>query len=109
VTVRLLVTSETAERDLDEASAHYLREGGERLAFKFVDAIDRAYDHVWRHPATGSSHYAIELRMPGLRFWRVNRFPYLVLYAESSERIDVWRVLHCRRDIPAWMQVVDTL
>ena len=107
MTFKPLVTSETAERDLDEAAAHYLREGGERAAVRFADAVDRAYDHIQRHPATGSSHYAVELRMPGLRFWRVNRYPYLVLYVESLERIDVRRVLHCKRDIPAWMQVID--
>ena len=30
--------------------------------------------------------------------------PYLVFYVERPDHIDVWRVLHSQRDIPAWMQ-----
>ena len=32
----------------------------------------------------------------------------LVFYVERPEHIDVWRVLHGQRDIPAWMQDPDT-
>jgi toxin ParE1/3/4 len=33
----------------------------------------------------------------------VTRFPYLVFYFEREDHIDVWRVMHVRRDIPGWM------
>jgi toxin ParE1/3/4 len=33
----------------------------------------------------------------------LKRFPYLVFYSERSDAIEVWRVLHGRRDIPAWL------
>jgi toxin ParE1/3/4 len=39
-----------------------------------------------------------------LRFWGCKRFPYLVFYFESKDQIDVWRVLHDGRDIPAWLR-----
>jgi len=32
------------------------------------------------------------------------RYPYLVFYVEHADHIDVWRVLHGQRDIPAWMR-----
>ncbi|ENO88947.1 plasmid stabilization system [Thauera aminoaromatica S2] len=35
------------------------------------------------------------------------RYPYLVFYVERADHIDVWRVLHGERDIPAWMQAPD--
>jgi toxin ParE1/3/4 len=32
-------------------------------------------------------------------------FPWLVFYVERQDRIDVWRVLNARSDIPTWMAV----
>jgi toxin ParE1/3/4 len=56
------------------------------------------------HPAAGSPRYTHELDLPGLRVWPVRRFPYLVFYVEGAEEIDVWRILHGRRDVPAWLR-----
>jgi toxin ParE1/3/4 len=39
--------------------------------------------------------------LPGLRFWPLKRYPYFVFYLERETHIDVWRVLHAERDIPA--------
>ena len=36
--------------------------------------------------------------------WPLNRYPYLVFYAEQGQQVDVWRVLHAQRHIPAWLQ-----
>jgi len=52
----------------------------------------------------GSPRYAFELRLEGLRAWPLRRYPYLVFYVEREDHLDVWRVLHAQRDIPAWMQ-----
>jgi toxin ParE1/3/4 len=38
-----------------------------------------------------------------LRSWPLQRYPHMVFYVELDDRIDVWRVLHGQRDIPAWM------
>ncbi|HEY8332752.1 MAG TPA: type II toxin-antitoxin system RelE/ParE family toxin, partial [Tardiphaga sp.] len=54
-------------------------------------------------PATGSPRYAHELNLPGLRCWPLTRYPYLVFHVERPDHVDVWRVLHAGRDIPAWM------
>jgi toxin ParE1/3/4 len=34
----------------------------------------------------------------------LTRFPFLVFYVERTDHIDVWRVLHGQRNVPAWMQ-----
>jgi toxin ParE1/3/4 len=47
------------------------------------------------------------LNLPGLRFWSLTRYPYLVFSMELDAHVDVWRVLHGQRDIPAWL-VTDT-
>lgn len=36
--------------------------------------------------------------------WSLPRFPYVVFNVEYEDQIDVWRVLHARRDIPDLMQ-----
>jgi toxin ParE1/3/4 len=51
----------------------------------------------------GSPQHAHELNLPGLRFWPLTRFPYLGFYFERSDVVDVWRVLHAKRDTLAWM------
>jgi toxin ParE1/3/4 len=98
-----------ASRDVDDAVAYYLAEGGELVALGFIDALSRAYAHVGRNPATGSPRYAHELSLPGLRSWPLSRYPYLVFYLEQPDHIDVWRVLHQERDIPAWMRKPDAM
>ncbi len=93
-----------ANQDIDDAISYYLNEGAEQAALGFIDALERAYKHISRHPESGSSRYAHELDLPGLRSWSLKRYPYLVFYIEREDHIDVWRVLHGMRAIPAWMQ-----
>lgn len=92
-----------ANHDIDEIIAYYLGESAEQAAYGFIDALEDAYAHMGRNPATGSPRYAHELNLPGLRFWPLRRYPYLVFYVERPDHIDVWRVLHESRDIPQWM------
>lgn len=104
MTAKPVVPRELANCDIDDAIAYYLSENAEQAALGFIDALEQAYAHIGRHPATGSPRYAHELNLPGLRFWRLEHYPHLVFYVERPEHIDVWRVLHGQRDIPAWMQ-----
>lgn len=96
-----------ADRDANDAVAYYLDEDSEQAALGFVDALEQAYGHISRHPATGSPRYGHELNLPGLRFWPMSHYPYLVFYVERADHIDVWRILHGHRDIPAWMRDPD--
>ena len=98
------VLRERARRDVDEAVEHYLSEAGATGALAFVDALEVSLRQIGKHPAAGSSRYAHELDLPGLRFRTVGKFPYLVFYVEQEAEIDVWRVLHGARDVAAWMR-----
>ena len=102
-----VVPREQARQDVEDTIAHHLAEGAQAAALAFIDALEKAYSHIGRHPATGSPRYAQELNLPNLRHWPLTRHPYLVFYVEHTNHIDVWRVLHSRRDIPAWMHVSD--
>lgn len=99
-----VVPREQARRDVDDAIGYYLAENADAAALGFIEALRKAYSHIGLHPATGSPRYAHELNLPGLRCWPLTRYPYLVFYVERADDIDVWRVLHEQRDIPAWMR-----
>jgi toxin ParE1/3/4 len=100
VTVKPVVPRQQANRDVDEAIAYYVAEASERVALAFIDALERAY----RRQASGSSRYAVELNLPGLRAWPLRRFPHVVFYVDTPDHIDVWRVPHGASDIATWMR-----
>lgn len=89
-----------AANDIELAVDHYLDEAGVDVAGRFVDAIERGFGRLARQPHIGSLRFAYELGIPDLRAWPVHRFPYVIFYIEQEEGLDVWRVLHERRDIP---------
>lgn len=92
------------QRDVEDAVDHYLNEASEQVALGFVDALEQAYKHITCRPATGSTRYAHELDLPGLRSWPLKRYPFLIFYVGQSDHIDIWRVLHGQRDIPSWLR-----
>ncbi|HWB47984.1 MAG TPA: hypothetical protein VG651_02665 [Stellaceae bacterium] len=66
--------------------------------------MEHAYHAIAGQPATSSPRYAYELGLPGLRTRPPRRYPYLVFHVERDDHIDIWRVLHAQRDIPARMR-----
>ena len=92
-----------AKGDIQDAVDHYLSEAGKRPALAFIDELQRAYRQIARYPESGSPRYAHELDLPGLRSWPLKRYPFLVFYVATEDYIEIWRVLHSERDIPAWI------
>ncbi len=104
MTIKPVILRVLAEQDIEQASFHYQSEGGEVLALDFIEEAEQTFRRISRNPAIGSPRYAFELGLEGLRAWPLRRFPYLVFYIEQPDAVDVWRVLHGQRDIPAWMR-----
>lgn len=90
-----------AASDVDDIAAHLAEEAGRDAALGFVDALEQALRHLASAPNSGSLKFGYELGIPELRAWRLRRQPYVVFYVPLDDRLDVWRVLHERRDIPA--------
>lgn len=90
-----------ARQDVEAAVDHYADVAGSDVALDFVSALETAFRAIAAKPGTGSPRFAHDLELPGLRTRRIARFPYLIFYLERDDHIDVWRVLHDRRDIPA--------
>ena len=92
-----------AAGDIEAAVDRYRHEAGPHVALDFVDALEAASNHLRNYPNSGSLRFAFELEIPELRSWPLQKFPYLIFYVPENDRIDVWRVLHARRDIPAYL------
>jgi toxin ParE1/3/4 len=105
---KAIVPRERARSDVEAAVDYYAREAGTEVALGFIDALQSAYDLIARHPESGSLRYAYELGLPDLRSVPLKRYPYLVFYRDQPSYVDVWRVLHAKRDIPQWMQEPDS-
>ncbi|OCP03025.1 MULTISPECIES: type II toxin-antitoxin system RelE/ParE family toxin [unclassified Ensifer] len=93
--------------DVESAVDYYASEAGPDVALGFIDALQAAYDLIGSHPVSGSLRYAYELGLPDVRSVGLKKYPYLVFYRPQADYIDVWRLLHAKRDIPQWMQGPD--
>jgi toxin ParE1/3/4 len=107
VKIKTVIPRALANKDVEAAVDYYLKEQAPEAALGFVEALERGYAHIARHPASGALRYAHELDLPELRFWPLSRYPFLVFYREQQDHIDVWRVLHAQRDIPEKMRLAE--
>lgn len=89
-----------AAADIDDAIAHLRDNAGDEVARAFIDALENGVNHIARSPSVGSLRFSYELGIPELRARTVRRFPYVIFYMPLGDHIDIWRVLHSRRDIP---------
>lgn len=103
MTFKSVVPRAQASADAQAAIDGYIEEAGPDVALGFIDALERAYAAISEAPGTGSPRWALELNIPDLRSLRLKGYPWVVFYIELGETIDVWRILHAKRDMPAWM------
>jgi toxin ParE1/3/4 len=93
--------------DLELANGYYVAEADVATAIRFIDAVEATAKRIGRNPRLGSLRFAYELSVPDLRVVAVGRFPYLLFYLERETSVDVWRLLHTSRDIPASLREPD--
>lgn len=96
-----------AKRDAERIVSDYVDQAGVDVALRFVDALEDAYRFIANNPGAGSPRYGLMLDIPGLRSWRVRGFPHLIYYVERADVLDVWRILHGSRDVPATLADAD--
>jgi len=96
-----VVLRRPAEDDIDAAIAYYLNEAGADTAAGFVQQLEESTERISQRPASGIPRYAHELHIADLRYRSMKGFPYLIFYIEKERYIEIGRVLHSSRDIPA--------
>lgn len=77
----------------------YRRAGGPQLALDFVADIEACTVRIGRNPAIGSLEFAHDTSISDLRATHLERFPFVIFYVDRGDRIEIWRVLHTRRNI----------
>lgn len=100
---RPLVRRRAARLDIEAASDYYLAQAGGAVAAAFLSAIETAFRRIADNPGAGSTYFAHLAGAAGLRSRLLVRYPYVVLYVETDDTIDVVRVLHQRQDIASIM------
>ncbi len=92
---------EAALADVEAAALWYACDAGVAVADRFLAALAAVYARIARQPGAGSPRWGQMLGVPGLRSMATARFPWFVFYIEDDDHIEIWRVLHGSRDIPA--------
>ena len=88
-----------ALRDQQGEVRFYRKEGGTRLAVKLANATNAALNQIELEPSIGSPMLGKLVGIPGLRTWRVAKFPLLWCYFDRGDHLDVIRLLGERQDI----------
>lgn len=97
-----LRTTPAADRDADDIGEYILRDSIEQAA-RFYDALDATYRHISLRPHAWRPLMSLNNpRTDGLRYRPVLGFPnHLVLFRVVDEFVDIVRVIHAARDLPA--------
>ena len=99
MTIRTIVPHRHAIEDVYDAICYYREQAGTGVAENFAIEIDEAYARLKQHPNIGSPRLAIDLDIEGLKSWALKRFPHQIFYEIQDDRVELWRILHPRRDI----------
>src|SRR5580704_11208886 len=90
-----------AEADVDDA-ALFIAQDNLQAALRFYDAVEKTYRQIRDHPMRWPRFEIGHPRLATLRKTSVFGFRnYLVFYPVEANVVDVIRVLHGARDIPA--------
>lgn len=94
--------SENAREDLALQYEWYLREAGEHIAERYLNAFRQSLDLISRQPEIGNVRKFRSKQLSGIRsFQLLGAFRvHLVFYRIEAEALVVFRVLHGMRDLP---------
>ncbi|EHR69780.1 plasmid stabilization system protein [Burkholderiales bacterium JOSHI_001] len=90
-----------ALRDQQNEVRYYRNEAGTRVAAQVAKKTDAALDQIEQDPGLGSPALGKALGIPGLRAWKVSKYPLMWFYFERKDHLDVVRLLGERQDFAA--------
>ncbi|MFZ4710247.1 MAG: type II toxin-antitoxin system RelE/ParE family toxin [Zwartia sp.] len=88
-----------AVEDEEEIVHYYEQTSSEQVALGFINALDQAFSQLSRYPHMGSPRPEYDLELDGIRSWPLKKFPHLIYYEIQTDHIELWRILHPKRDI----------
>jgi toxin ParE1/3/4 len=90
-----------ALRDQQGEVQYHRKTGGTRVAVQAAKGTNAALDQIELEPGMGSPTLGKRVGIPGLRTWRVAKFPLVWCYFERGDQLDVVRLLGERQDVAA--------
>ena len=99
MTVKTIAPHRHAIADVHDIICYYREQAGTAVAENFAIEIDEAYARLQRHPNIGSPRLALELDIVWIKSWAMKRFPHQIFFEIQNDRVELWRILHPRRDI----------
>lgn len=94
-----------AKRDLAALYGWLEREAGTDTAEQTLASAHRSFLMLSERPGVGPDIGSANVRLTGLRKWRMDGFPrLLIFYAPAGRRIAIIRVLHAAQD---WWSLLD--
>lgn len=100
-----VVIRRAAKRDLAKYYAWLASEAGIETAERCLTAADRSFAALADNPGLGAEIGSRNLRLTGLRKWRVDGFPRMIIfYLPVKGTLRVVRVLNSSQD---WWSLLD--
>jgi toxin ParE1/3/4 len=96
---RAIVPHRHAVDDVLDVVDYYRDHAGTPVAEQFSFEVDQALERLSQHPNIGSPRPTIDLSIEGIRSWALKRFPHQIFYEIQEDHVELWRILHPRRDI----------
>jgi toxin ParE1/3/4 len=104
LTKRSIALNPRADFDIKNALSHYQVQKSFQTGEAFLTELGRCLEFVKTFPKAGSLRLGHEVGRRDIRTWPMNKFPFLLLYKETRNKVDVLRVIHQRSDIPRWVK-----
>jgi len=99
MSVKSIVPHRHTIDDADDVIDYYREHAGVTVAESFAFEIDEAFTCLSKHPNIGSPRPEHDLDITGIKSWALKRFPHQIYYNVQDEHIELWRILHPRRDV----------
>ena len=105
MTVRAFRVHALANQDIHSVINHYIDLQAAKAGTEFLIAIEKAYKFIGRFPDAGSKRLGISVRFPELRTWSLTKFPYSLIYMCDAQGVDIFRLLHHKRDMSSFLNI----
>jgi plasmid stabilization system protein ParE len=94
---KLPIDIHAAAHSEEEEAFHWYRDRSVRAADAFLREIETARSAIQDSPGAWTEY------LHGTRYYRLDRFPYIVVYRQTEDRIQVVAIAHGRRKPGYWI------
>jgi toxin ParE1/3/4 len=106
--MRKITKRPTAKNDLTAAATYLGENAGVRVALRFLEAAEAAFETLAFMPRIGVVRDYNNPNFAGMRMWPLPRFrKYLIFYVVTVKEIEIIRVLHGSQDIESIFKLDD--